>query len=148
MTDAHGLYPMLVAVSPVLDAADIVAAATGVIKAKLHSLWENPNAHYWREVVHVVWEQLPSTPGSVAANTGSTPPTTPSGTGSASGNNTAWIDALEAKVLALKKELVVKSHQLDDTWHKVSSLCDIVENLWQEHCPLAQGLMGPIQTPQ
>ncbi|KAL4078347.1 hypothetical protein V8B97DRAFT_2003570 [Scleroderma yunnanense] len=62
----------------------------------------------------------PSTPGSVAANTGSTPPTTPSGTGSASGNNTAWIDALEAKVLALKKELVVKSHQLDDTWHKVS----------------------------
>ncbi|KAL4063646.1 hypothetical protein V8B97DRAFT_1920350 [Scleroderma yunnanense] len=93
----------------------------------------------------------PSTPGSVAANTGSTPPTTPSGTGSASGDNTARIDALEAKVLALKKELVVKSHQLDDTWCKVSSLHDIVEALWQEHYPLAQGLMGPIQhttTPQ
>ncbi|KAL4070102.1 hypothetical protein V8B97DRAFT_2007726 [Scleroderma yunnanense] len=398
MTDAHGSYPMLVAVSPVLDTADIVATATGVIKAKLHSLWENHNACYWREVVHVVWEQLwlppgfvmpshviiinhwmpspamvektkswpdwdkiidapnvdlpdhawyqlqfqgeveqvammdkgkgkavdppfgcgedvtmpsdvhasndareehrgqtrshpackeqcgcsqsqkcqkgmtststlnmddnmlaamklaptpaasmgicgccmaainsppdgfsirvenpiplhihpatvippakpqphylpihqllahpikgvhqarvshlasqgdqaaitpsptgkltvldgvvivtpswltttswPSTPGSVAANTGSIPPTTPSGTGSASSDNTARIDTLEAKVLALKKELVVKSHQLDDTWCKVSSLCDIVEALQQEHYPLAQGLMGPIQ---
>ncbi|KAL4078346.1 hypothetical protein V8B97DRAFT_2003569 [Scleroderma yunnanense] len=68
MTDAHGLYPMLVAVSPVLDAADIVAAATGVIKAKLHSLWENPNAHYWREVVHVVWEQLWLPPSFVMPN--------------------------------------------------------------------------------
>ncbi|KAL4078686.1 hypothetical protein V8B97DRAFT_2002975 [Scleroderma yunnanense] len=83
----------------------------------------------------------PSTPGSVAANTGSTPPTTPSSTGSAGGDNTAQIDALEAKVLALKKELVVKSHQLDDT----------AQALWQEHYPLAQGLMGPIHhttTPQ
>ncbi|KAL4062661.1 hypothetical protein J3A83DRAFT_4194392 [Scleroderma citrinum] len=50
-----------------------------------------------------------------------------------------------AEVLALKKELVVKSHQLDDTQHKVSSLHDIVEALWQEHYPLAQGLMGLIQ---
>ncbi|KAL4063907.1 hypothetical protein V8B97DRAFT_1920331 [Scleroderma yunnanense] len=58
MTDAHGSYPMLVAVSPVLDTADIIAAATGVIKAKLHGLQENPNAWYWREVVHVVLEQL------------------------------------------------------------------------------------------
>ncbi|KAL4075251.1 hypothetical protein V8B97DRAFT_2004781 [Scleroderma yunnanense] len=283
MTDAHGLYPTLVAVSPVLDTADIVATATGVIKAKLHSLQENPNACYWREVVHVVWEQLwlppgfvmpnhviatdcwmpspamveqmkswpdwdkivdapnadlqdhawagnpiplhahpativppakpqphylpihqllahpvrgvhqaraphpasqgdqaaitpsptgkltvldgvaivtpswltttsqPSTPGSVAANTGSTPPTTPSGTGLAGSDNTARIDTLEAKVLVLKKELVVKSHQLDDTWHEVSSLCNIVEAFQQEHYPLAQGLMGPIHhttTPQ
>ncbi|KAL4073926.1 hypothetical protein J3A83DRAFT_4187511 [Scleroderma citrinum] len=370
MTDAHGSYPMSVAVSPVLDTADIVAAATGVIKEKLHSLWENPNACYWREVVHVVWEQLchvcpviqqlppsfvmpnhvitadcwipslamveqmkswpdwdkivdtpdadlqdhawyqvqfqgevddvhasndageehrgwtrshpacrkqhshswsqkhqkgmtstptlnmddnmlaameltptlaasmgihgccmvainsppdgfsiveegqsktpttlsahpptpgpshkrhasswsvtpgisrgsssnhpkscqqildgvvivtpswltttswPSTPGSVAASTGSTPPTTPSSTGSAGSDNTARIDALEAEVLALKKELVVKSHQLDDTQCKVSSLHDIVEALQQEHYPLAQGLMGPIHhttTPQ
>ncbi|KAL4062073.1 hypothetical protein V8B97DRAFT_1921103 [Scleroderma yunnanense] len=87
----------------------------------------------------------PFTPRSVAANTGSTSPTTPSSTGSASGNNTARIDTLEAKVLALKKELVVKSHQLDDTWHKMSSFCNIVEALWQEHYPLQQGLMGPIQ---
>ncbi|KAL4070610.1 hypothetical protein J3A83DRAFT_4372798 [Scleroderma citrinum] len=127
MTDAHGSYLTPVAVSPVLDTADIAAPATGVIKAKLHSLWENPNTQYWKEVVHVVWEQLPSAPGSVATNTGSTPPTTPSSTGLASSNNIARIDALEAEVLVLKKELV------------------------QEHYPLAQGLMGPIQhttTPQ
>ncbi|KAL4075505.1 hypothetical protein J3A83DRAFT_4186394 [Scleroderma citrinum] len=262
MTDSHGLYPTLAAVSLVLDAADIIATATGVIKAKLYGLQENPNAHYWREVVHVVWEQLiykimhgeveqvammdkgkgkavnplfgcgedvtmpsdvhasndtgqehrgqtrsclacreqhshrihghyiaainsppdgfsiveegqsqaglagsviagikqqspqvllanPSP--SVAANTGSTPPTTPSSTGSAGGDNTARIDTLEAKVLVLKKELVVKSHQLDDTQCKVSSLHDIVEALQQEHYPLAQGLMCPIHhttTPQ
>ncbi|KAL4079710.1 hypothetical protein J3A83DRAFT_4185672 [Scleroderma citrinum] len=90
----------------------------------------------------------PSTPGSVTANTGSTPPTTPSSTGSAGSNNTARMDALEAEVLALKKELVVKSHQLDDTQCEVSSLCNVVEALWQGHYPLAQGLMGPIQTPQ
>ncbi|KAL4067122.1 hypothetical protein V8B97DRAFT_1919137 [Scleroderma yunnanense] len=375
MTDSHGLYPTLAAVSLVLDAADIIATATGVIKAKLYGLQENPNAHYWREVVHVVWEQLaiwqwwnrqkaghtgtkslmhlmqiykimhgeveqvammdkgkgkavnplfgcgedvtmpsdvhasndtgeehrgqtrsclacreqhshsqsqkhqkgmtsmptlnmdvnmlvamesaptlvastgihghyiaainsppdgfsiveegqrcnrcrdrnltcsakpgwacwqcnctksqphylpihqllahpirgmhqarashltsqgdqaaitPSPAGkylmewlypspSVAANTGSTSPTTPSSTGSAGGDNTARIDTLEAKVLVLKKELVVKSHQLDDTQCKVSSLHDIVEALQQEHYPLAQGLMCPIHyttTPQ
>ncbi|KAL4078651.1 hypothetical protein V8B97DRAFT_1914469 [Scleroderma yunnanense] len=69
----------------------------------------------------------------------------PSGTGTASNDNTAQIKVLEAKVLALRKDLVLKGHQLNDTQHEVLSLWQVVKTLQQQHYPTLEGLIHPMQ---